>query len=210
MKFDGYHVTPTSNVKGILNSYNNFIPIDTGIKYMTKQLSLKGGKTNRKIPGSLGYGLYTFTEGLLAPEALIDGFAKRVTGNVQLKKVIFHINVEESNILDLTSSSSIQYQSFANYCEATAKAINKINFQFTSKGKNQLVWEGVATELFIGEMEKRGKIYYGVRRDTYTPLFRNSVDASIRKTSNGIEFLIRDWSIVSTIEHDVLKLSQEE
>ena len=176
---------------------------------MRKQLSIQG-ETKRKKPGSLGYGLYTFTEGIISPEKLINCYAKRAIGNVQIKKVTLHIDVNENNILDLTNYASKQYQNFANYCEAAEKYISRANLQFVSKGKNQFVWEGVAVELFIAEMESRGEMYYGVRRDTYTPLSVNSVDASLRRTSNGIEFLIRDWSIVSNIDHDVLKLSQEE
>lgn len=210
MEFDGYHVTPTLNVKSILDSYENSTPIKTGMSHLQSQLGIGAisGQSKMKKPGSLGYGLYTFKEGLMAPNDLIAGFAKRITGDAQLKKVVFHIKVDEKNIIDLTNSSSTQYKDFVNYCRAVEKIISQMHHKFTLNGKNQFVWDGIAMEMFIAQMNKSFQTKVdGVCRDTYTPLSDDSVNAAERMTSNGIEFLIRDWKIVCTIKHSVLELN---
>lgn len=209
MEFDGYHVTPTLNVKSIIDSYHNSTPIKTGMSYLQSQLGIGviSGQSKMKKPGSLGYGLYTFKEGLIDPEDLIVGFAKRITGDVQLKKVVFHIKVDEKNIIDLTNSSSTQYKDFVNYCRAAEKIISQVHHKFILNGKNQFVWDGIAMEMFIAQMYKSFQTKVdGVCRDTYTPLSDNSVNASERITSNGIEFMVRDWKIICTIKHSVLEL----
>lgn len=203
VEFDGYHVTPTKNVKLILDSYNQRKPIEAGINLLTKQAA----RGQVKRPGSLGYGIYTFVKGLDNPESLVKAFAKRTMKNIEVKQVIFDIAISEDEYLNLTSTQSEDFRSFANFCTAAEKIINNHNLRFTQSGNNQHVWDGIATELFLAHLsETEGASCYGVLRDTFTPTGVSQPNVAQRMTSNGYEFLIRDWQIVRSLKHDVLKL----
>lgn len=208
MEFVGHHVTPEINVKSILNEFRNGqTPIKTGVGYLNNQIYLAQlSKTKAKRPGSLGYGIYTFVDGILDPTELCKSFSNRLMKHIRVKELFFYIEIEQENLIDLTNSQSEQYQLFVNFCRAINKKITQTNHTFDKSGENQFVWEGIAMELFIQYMEKHHSVVtYGVLRDTFTPCDVDDVPASERITSNGNEFLIRNWKIVRDIKHNVLK-----
>ncbi|MGC2920943.1 hypothetical protein ACPUD2_02530 [Leuconostoc mesenteroides subsp. dextranicum] len=208
MEFVGHHVTPETNVKSILNDFRNGqTPIKTGAGYLNQQIYLATLAGNRaKRPGSLGYGIYTFVDGIIDPTVLCKNFSGRQMKNISVKEVVFYIEIKEENLIDLTNSQSTQYQIFVNFCRAINKIITQTHHKFEKNGENQFVWEGIAMELFVQHMEKHcSAVTYGVLRDTYTPCDDGDVPASERITSNGNEFLIRNWEIVRKIDHYVLK-----
>lgn len=205
MNFLGYHVTPETEVKKILDNYHSNKHITTGFSFLSQQKLAKSNGKTPKVPGSLGYGVYTFVEGLTSPDDLIKGFARRQFNGTSIKLVKFSVSLDENQLLDLVDTTSHAYRSFQNYCTALEDMIDDTTLKIGDRGKNQFVWDGVATELIIDLLTKKmDKCILAVRRDTYTPL--SEKHNFKRLTSNGYEFLIRSWKIVSDIDHDVLEL----
>lgn len=155
-------------------------------------------RSTKKLPGSLGYGFYTFKDGLSNPKELAYEFSNKFNDQVVVLKIISSIS--EDTILDLNNSDSKnEYRLFYN------KTLNSAKYTCKTKGFNinnrkQHVLDGVILELYVQYLKSRKHIIVnGIIHDTVTAI-KNEGFSDIE---NSREFCIRDNAIIKDIIIDV-------
>lgn len=180
-----YHGTANINAQKIIKTqhFNSTLFIINSILW-------EGRRQKVKVPGSLGYGVYTFIDD--PKQALM--FAKKENKEPVVLQV-FLKTVDEKNILDLTEKNTIKkFQKFASYAKRVedAKKIFKA-FKANKKiiGSSQDVYAGIMTELFIAFLKRNDCYIKYVKKRTETLLPPNGSGYQRLGLFNGTEFTIR-------------------
>lgn len=144
-----------------------------------------------KAPGSLGYGLYTFMEGLSDPRKLARSFSDKFSGNTYVLEITSQI--DEQRILNLNNQLERQsYRKFYHQSSRTAQIIcNNLGFQMNTR--KQHVFDGVMLELYIHYLSRRHIAIDGVIHDTVTDVNGDGLS----DIENGREFCIRARNIIA-------------
>ncbi|MDE6946933.1 MAG: hypothetical protein K2P14_07115 [Anaeroplasmataceae bacterium] len=179
-----YHGTDRKNAKNIIEKgFNTTVPAIQEILYQSDN---KGRRI--KIPGSLGYGVYTFQDSY----SMAKSFSKKFSKDVCVLKI--EISDEaNNNILDLTKDRvKEEFSHFARIAESVKNA-DQLYSVFKKYGSAKMdLYAGIMTELYILFLttKKKRKIRC-VRKRTETllpPLCRVHQRLCI---DNGTEFTIR-------------------
>lgn len=190
-----YHGTANINAQNIIKSqrFRSDLQIIDSILW-------EGNRRKIKIPGSLGYGTYTFVND---PQLALM-FAKKENKNPVVLQV-FIKTVDDDNLLDLTEADSQkQFQKFAGYLRNSQKA-QEIFKAFIKRSKKSNVdsrnieddnsprdvYAGIMTELFIAFLKKKGCRVKYVKKRTETLLPPNGYGYQRLGLPNGTEFTIR-------------------
>lgn len=155
-------------------------------------------RSTKKLPGSLGYGFYTFKDGLSNPKELAYEFSNKFNDQVVVLKIISSIS--ENTILDLNNSDSKnEYRLFYNKSVKSAKSICRTK-GIKINNRKQHVFDGVVLELYINYLKRKKHITVnGIVHDTVTAI-KNEGFSDIE---NSREFCIRDNAIIKDIIIDV-------
>lgn len=177
-----YHGTTTSNAQKILKA-GKFHSDLHGIE----SILYEGQRKKFKIPGSLGYGIYTFVDN--------PSMALRFINKFDMDNQVLQVNVDIENpvnILDFTNPNhQEQFRMFSQNLRNVQKANDIFNaIPGKSNGKIDL-FAGIMTELFIVYLRKNGIYIRFVKKqtETFLPPFKNSYQRL--GIPNGTEFTIR-------------------
>ena len=177
-----YHGTTTSNAQKILKSgkFHSNLHVIESILY-------EGERKKFEIPGSLGYGTYTFVDD--------PSMALRFINKFDMDNQVLQVDVDIENpdsILDFTNPDHRkQFRIFSQNSRNVQKANNIFNaIPGGSNGKIDL-FAGIMTEMFIVYLRKNGICIRFVKKqtETFLPPFNNSYQRL--GIPNGTEFTIR-------------------
>lgn len=200
-----YHGTANVNAQKIIKSqrFRSDLQIIDSILW-------EGNRQKIKIPGSLGYGTYTFVN----DPKLALMFAKKENEDPVVLQV-FIKTVDDDNLLDLTEADSQeQFQKFSGYLRNSQKAQEIFKaFTFKRRKKSNIdshnveddnsprdVYAGIMTELFIAFLKKEGCRVKYVKKHTETLLPPNGYGYQRLGLPNGTEFTIRHPNDVANIQ----------
>lgn len=177
-----YHGTVASNAQNILKSgrfFNNLQIIES---------VLYGGQRKKiKVPGSLGYGIYTFVD----DPSMALNFIKKFNDDVQVLQI--EVDVKDTNsILDFTNvKHQEQFRKFSQNAQNVEKA-NRIFKAMPNKSNGKVdLFAGIMTELFIVYLRNCGICIRFVKKqtETFLPPFENFYQRL--GIPNSTEFTIR-------------------
>lgn len=180
-----YHGTANINAYKIIKNQHFKNP-----SYNVDAILWEGTRQKIKVPGSLGYGIYTFIDN---PNLALE-FARKENEEPVVLEVSLK-NINKTNLLDLTKKEHInQFQKFASYGKKAEKAqeiFNAFKDQHKIIGTSQDVYAGIMTELFIAFLKKEKFIVRYVKKHTETLLPPNGNGYQRLGLFNGTEFTIR-------------------
>ncbi|MDG4978462.1 hypothetical protein [Lactococcus lactis] len=153
-------------------------------------------KEHYKIPGSLGYGLYTFLDD---PVLALEFSKKFNDDNVKVLKFEFD-ELDDEYIFDLTQTKYIKI--FKNHCKSSRKLIEKMitGTKLGTNDKKQHTFDGILLEMFFDNL-KGIKTVKAVKMATYTHLDEDEDSSYTSYAPNGVEFTVRDQSIIKNVEN---------
>lgn len=200
-----YHGTGKEEANNDVLNFNNHklkieIPNISKFNYLSKI---------KKLPGSLGYGYYTFEDD---KEIAYSFSEKKKYPEPTVVKIQINKDFDDDHVLDF--KEEYKKKLFLQFAKSTKQnEIGKIilkKFEDTHRNvrisAKQDVFAGIMTELFIKYMYKEeGKVIQIVRKDTETflPPFDNSKYRL--GIPNGTEVCIRDVNCIKTV--DIISLS---
>lgn len=174
-----YHGTGKSSYSKKGDNYFKILRYDISTEFNKK----KQGKTY-KLPGSLGYGIYTFTT---------EEMAKLIAGKFYSDPMVLDIGLNpiEDSILDLNDMDT--QENFHEFRLESYKSAEKHFENFNAANDKQHVFDGIVIELYIKKLQKNnpGLIVSAVRLKTYTPLDKEKKN-SYSYIPNGTELCLRD------------------
>lgn len=177
-----YHGTTVSNAQKILKSgkfHSNLHTIES--------ILYNGQRKRFSVPGSLGYGTYTFVDD---PNIALHFISKFGVDNQVLQ---VDVDIKNHNsILDFTNPlHQEQFRRFSQISQNVSKA-NDIFRVMPGKSDGKVdLFAGIMTELFIGYLRKNGIYIRFVKKqtETFLPPLTNSYQRL--GVPNGTEFTIR-------------------
>lgn len=163
------------------------------------KIPVLANQTNKKAPGSLGYGFYTFTDGLLDARRLAYEFSRKFN-NDSVVVIKVASSIEETNLLDLNDDDSKNdYRAFYNQTVRAAKNICK-NKNLRINNRKQHVFDGVVLELYVKYLEtKKNIVVKGIIHDTVTAIGEDGLS----DIENSREFCIRSIDIIQKLKEEV-------
>lgn len=177
-----YHGTTATNARKILEfgKFNSNLQSIDSILY-------NGRRGRTKIPGSLGYGVYTFLDDPLLAKRFISKFSNDI--------MVIRVDVDVKNkdsILDFTNfNHQKQFRKFSENTHNVEKASNIFKAIPNKSNSKKDLFAGIMTELFIVFLRKKGVYIRFVKKQTET--FLPPLDSSYQRLGipNGTEFTIR-------------------
>lgn len=186
-----YHGTTTSNAQKILESgkFHSNLHIIESILY-------EGQRRKLEIPGSLGYGTYTF----MNDPMMALHFIRKFDTDGQVLQV--NVDIENAdNILDFTNPNHRKQFRIFSQNSQNAKKANDIFKAMPNRANGKIdLFAGIMTELFIGYLRRNGICIRFVKKqtETFLPPFNNSYQRL--GIPNGTEFTIRYPKDVKSIK----------
>lgn len=184
VEYIGYHGTNATSAEDIIGRDFKSPPL------ISQELRKS---RNYKLPGSLGYGLYTFNSD---PE-LAEEFSKRFNDD-DVKVVKIKIDVDEEEIFDLDLLEQMKkLRKF--YRESVKRVERNINGKKIND-KKQNIFDGILLEDLFFKIRTH-KDVKAVKMATHTFLDTDDSPAYTSRVHNGQEICIRDYTIIKTIEY---------
>lgn len=187
MEIQSFHGTNTSGKNKITS------------KSFTIKIPLIANETNKKVPGSLGYGFYTYIDGLSNARQLAYEYSHKFKNDpVFIIKIVS--NIEGANLLDLNEDDSKNdYRFFYKKVFRSAENICR-NKNFRIDNKKQHVFDGVVLELYVQYLiQKKHIVVKGIIHDTVTYIQEDGLS----DIENGREFCIRSRDIIKELNEDI-------
>lgn len=148
--------------------------------------------TKYKVPGSLGYGIYTYTANDMAYEMADKFYEDPIVVEVEL-------DLKNDEILDLNDDeTSVAFHVFRKKALQTARLHRK---KFKVPNNKQNVLDGIVIELFIKNIKaKQHNVKVSaVKLKTFAPILEERPD-EYSNVHNGNEVCLRDSSVIKSIE----------
>lgn len=167
-------------------------------KSFTIKIPLMVNENNKRVPGSLGYGFYTYIDGLSDARELAYEYSHKFKDEpIFIFKIVS--NIEGTNLLDLNEDDSKNaYRSFYKKVFRSAENICK-NKHFKINNKKQHVFDGVVLELYVQYlMQHKHIVVKGIIHDTVTYIHEDGLS----DIENGREFCIRSRDIIKELSED--------
>lgn len=184
--FTSYHGTTKSNADKIRQ---------TNVVIHKRTVGQEIYKANRgKLPGSLGYGFYTFVDDYILAEAFASKFSESVD------VLTFEVVVSKDELLDLDEKDTQRkYHEFRRVYLVHAKnLLNRFNVSYNPS--NQHVMDGIILEEFSSKLKQMENITVkSVTMCTFTPLDDESSHESSH-VNNGQELCVKSKSVLKLIE----------
>ncbi len=169
--------------------------LQKGLRYRSQRRGVKA-----KLPGSLGYGFYTF----IKTKQVTKDFISRQVSEYKIIKVCSKF--EDDQVLDFNSQETReQFHAFRTEFLKRSEKIIEIFGNHTNNYK-QHVMDGLVIENFIEALSKnKNKVTKAVVAWTFTPCDDKSENIKfVSFIPNGLELCIRDKErIISLEEGDV-------
>lgn len=183
MEYIGYHGTNATSAEDIIDRNFKRLPL------ISQELRKP---SNYKLPGSLGYGLYTFNSD---PE-LAEEFSKRFNDDVKVVKIKLDVDEEEIFDLDLLE----QMKKLRKYYRDSAKRVERNINGKKINDKKQNIFDGILLENLFCQIRTLKEVK-AVKMATHTFLDTDGSSAYTSRVHNGQEICIRDYTIIKTIEY---------
>lgn len=200
MDFTSYHGTKIS----IAENQIKYSPLNIKITNFASELNKgvtysrnpKSSFSRPKIPGSLGYGFYTF----IYTKELAEKFISRQIEDYKILKVVSTISDDELldfNDYEMREKFHVFRTSFLKHAEQIMNTLGN-----PSNSYKQHSTDGIVIEYFISKLEKEEKkTVSAVQMWTYTPC--EELDSNQKYVSfvpNGLELCIRNKQIITLLE----------
>lgn len=161
-------------------------------KFIVAQEAMNDNKSST-VPGSFGYGFYTFID----DKKLSIEFAKKFHKSEDVAALKILSEISENNILDLTvqKDRNLFHEFFHNNNPAVDRLLK--NFGKHRDTKLQHVKDGLVIELLLSNLQNKKRLRIdAVVGESYTPT-RDGIYSYI---PNGKELCIRNKSVITSIE----------
>lgn len=181
-----YHGTGKSGYTKKNDTYFDITTYDVGAESMKK----RQGKKHR-LPGSLGYGIYTFTTEKMAKLIAEKFHDDPIVLNIELNSI-------EDNTLDLNDADNQEnFHEFRTLAYKTAESHFK---NFNVGNEKQHVFDGIVIELYIRNIQNiyKGTKVIAVKLKTYTP-FSKEIKSNYSYIPNGTELCLRDKQAIKKV-----------
>lgn len=192
-----YHGTSDKNAKNdCLNFKNHLFKIN--ILNITNTFN---NKRRQKLPGSLGYGYYTFEDDY----ELALKFAKKKYSTPRVIEIELATDIDDDSVLDflnhLKREKFLKFVDYVEYDQLAKKLMNAFNKTHKYISDKQDVYAGIMTELFIQYLKSEyHQVIKVVRKETETFLDpRNNYKYRLG-LPNGIEVCIRNPKCIGTMD----------
>lgn len=190
-----YHGTSESLGRKDIENYNSK-------KFVISIYDISRNKRYSKLPGSLGYGYYTFEN----DRDLAYQFGKKkYHEKTMVLEIELDSKIEDDNILDLNDSKKkdlfLTFAKCGEQSETAKKLFEKMKKQHKYISLKQNVFAGIMTELFVRYMKEKNELNIRVvRKDTETYLPPFDKEDYCLGIYNGTEVCIRDGNCIANMD----------
>lgn len=184
LKYISYHGTNKQNANKILS-------VNFSIKLPVMMNNLYNPHNHEKVPGSLGFGLYTFIDN----PSLAKDFSIRFN-HTNWTVVEIQTEINHNELLDLDNShNQTNYHEFKNKVRQQIELVAQHNYQRAVSSRKQSVLDGITIELYIMAIKKQQISINAVKMKTYTTTLKTNWVSIV---PNGIELCIRNINLIQT------------